>query len=179
MVNTIYLFSFVETPRKFIIAELSIRKLGSSSVLIILLLYLLSFVETPRKFIIAELSIRKLGSSSVLIILLLVIISINNIINNIIISTDEDPSLRIESSAMLNLRGVSTKLNKYIVFTMQTYKKLTIIIIIIISIIISTDEDPSLRVERSAIINLRGVSTKLNKYVIYLHSRLGLNRFGA
>ena len=34
MVNTIYLFSFVETPHKFIIAELSIRKLGSSSVLI-------------------------------------------------------------------------------------------------------------------------------------------------
>ena len=29
------LLSFVETPRKFIIAELSIRKLGSSSVLII------------------------------------------------------------------------------------------------------------------------------------------------
>ena len=35
MVNTMYLLSFVETPRKFIIAELSIRKLGSSSVLII------------------------------------------------------------------------------------------------------------------------------------------------
>ena len=32
-----YLLSFVETPRKFIIAELSIRKLGSSSVLIILM----------------------------------------------------------------------------------------------------------------------------------------------
>ena len=63
-------------------------------------IYLLSFVETPRKFIIAELSIRKLGSSSVLII---------------IISTDEDPSLRIESSAIINLRGVSTKLNKYLV----------------------------------------------------------------
>ena len=29
------------------------------------------------------------------------------------ISTDEDPSLRIESSAIINLRGVSTKLNKY------------------------------------------------------------------
>ena len=43
-----------------------------------------------------------------------------------IISTDEDPSLRIESSAIINLRGVSTKLNKYIVFTMQTYKKLII-----------------------------------------------------
>ena len=38
MVNTIYLLSFVETPRKFIIAELSIRKLGSSSVLVLLAL---------------------------------------------------------------------------------------------------------------------------------------------
>ena len=75
-------------------------------------IYLLSFAETPRKFIITELSIRKLGSSSVLII------------HFGIISTDEDPSLRIESSAIINLRGVSTKLNKYIVFTMQTYKKL-------------------------------------------------------
>ena len=64
-------------------------------------IYLLSFVETPRKFIIAELSIRKLGSSSVLIIIISTI------------STDEDPSLRIESSAIINLRGVSTKLNKY------------------------------------------------------------------
>ena len=36
MVNTVYLFSFVEAPRKFIIAELSIRKLGSSSVLVII-----------------------------------------------------------------------------------------------------------------------------------------------
>ena len=44
--------------------------------------------------------------------------------NSRIISTDEDPSLRIESCAIINLRGVSTKLNKYIVFTMQTYKKL-------------------------------------------------------
>ena len=63
--------------------------------------YLFNFVETPRKFIIAELSIRKLGSSSVLLILLC------------IISTDENPSLRIESFAIINLRGVSTKLNKY------------------------------------------------------------------
>ena len=61
-------------------------------------IYLLSYVETPRKLIIAELSIRKLGSSSVLIILLLAII----------IGTDEDPSLRIESSAIIHLRGVST-----------------------------------------------------------------------
>ena len=29
-VNTIYLFSFVETPRKFIIVKLSIRRLESS-----------------------------------------------------------------------------------------------------------------------------------------------------
>ena len=68
-------------------------------------------METPRKFVIVELSIRELGSSSVLIIIYYY-------------STDEDPSLRIESSAIINLRGVSTKLNKYIVFTMQTYKKL-------------------------------------------------------
>ena len=60
-----------------------------------------SFVETPRKFIIAEFSIPKLRSSSVLIISSSVFI---------IISTDEDPSLRIESSAIINLRGVSTKL---------------------------------------------------------------------
>ena len=52
-----------------------------------------NFVETPRKFTIAKLSIRKLGSSSVLIIM-----------------PDEDPSIRIESFVILNLRGVSTKL---------------------------------------------------------------------
>ena len=32
--------------------------------------------------------------------------------NSRIISTDEDPSLRIESSAIINLRGVSTKLDQ-------------------------------------------------------------------
>ena len=36
--------------------------------------------------------------------------------NSRIISTDEDPSLQIESSAIINLRGVSTKLNKYKLF---------------------------------------------------------------
>ena len=44
--------------------------------------------------------------------------------NSRIKNTDEEPSLRIESSAIINLRGVSTKLNKCIIFTMQTYKKL-------------------------------------------------------
>ena len=53
------------------------------------------------------------------------------ILMKIIITTDEDPSLRIESSAVINLRGVSTKLNKYIVFTMQTCKKLIKIIIVL------------------------------------------------
>ena len=83
-------------------------------------IYLLSFVDTPRKFIIAELSIRKLGSSSVLIIRGANNIHSTRTFNNIlvkfcgIISTDEDPSLRIESSAIINLHGVSTKLNKYI-----------------------------------------------------------------
>ena len=33
--------------------------------------------------------------------------------NSRIISTDDDPSLRIECFAIINLRGVSTKLNKY------------------------------------------------------------------
>ena len=38
------------------------------------------------------------------------------------VGTDEDPSLRIESSTIKNLRGVFTKLNTHIVivFTMQT-----------------------------------------------------------
>ena len=39
--------------------------------------------------------------------------------------------------------------------------------------IISTDKDPSLRIESSAIINLRGVSTKLNKYISMLFSLFG------
>jgi hypothetical protein len=58
------------------------------------------FVETPRKFITAKLSIRKPGSSSYYYLLH-------------IISTDEDPGLRIESFAVINLRGVST--NKTII----------------------------------------------------------------
>ena len=44
------------------------------------------------------------------------IISANN--------TNEDLSLRIESYAIINLRVVSTKLKKYVVLTMQTYKEL-------------------------------------------------------
>ena len=40
------------------------------------------------------------------------------------IFTDEDPSLRIESSAIINLCGVSTKLHFNLIFTMKTYKEL-------------------------------------------------------
>ena len=50
--------------------------------------------------------------------------------NSLIIGIDEDPSLRIESSAVINLRGVSINLNHYviyIVFTMQTFKELIVI----------------------------------------------------
>jgi hypothetical protein len=45
-----------------------------------------------------------------------------------IISTDEDPGLRIESFAVINLRGVST--NKTIIYfiAMQTYKELITIL---------------------------------------------------
>ena len=79
-------------------------------------IYLLSFVETPRKFIIAELSIRKLGSSSVLIILLIILLLALM-------------KIRAYGSKALQY-GVSTKLNKYIVFTMQTYKKLITVSIV-------------------------------------------------
>ena len=56
-------------------------------------------METPRKFITAKLSIRKPGSSSDH--------------HHHTTSTDEDPGLRIESFAVINLRGVST--NKTII----------------------------------------------------------------
>ena len=39
-----------------------------------------------------------------------------------IISTDEDPTLRIESFAIINLRSVSTKLNYYFDFLYQKKK---------------------------------------------------------
>ena len=52
--------------------------------------------------IIAKLSIRKPGSSSV---------TISDISD--IISTDEDPGLRIESFAIIKLRGVTTKFKIY------------------------------------------------------------------
>ncbi len=38
------------------------------------------------------------------------------------ISTDEDPGLRIESFAIIKLRGVTTKFKRYF-FTMQTFKE--------------------------------------------------------
>ena len=61
-----------------------------------------NFVETPGKFIIAKLPIRKLGSSSVLVMPLL--------LSSLLALHHEDPSLRIESFAMGNSRGVSTQL---------------------------------------------------------------------
>ena len=104
MVNTIYLLSFVETPRKFIIAELSIRKLGSS--------YSPGWCYChPDTYTPCSWQNVIIGSEN----------SVKSYHCHIIvksyhcriISTDEDPSLRIESSAIINLRGVSTKLNKY------------------------------------------------------------------
>ena len=52
--------------------------------------YQFSFVKTTRKFIIVKFLIRKLGSSLVLIMLIMI---------------------RIQSFAIIKLRGVSTKLN--------------------------------------------------------------------
>ena len=87
-------------------------------------------------------------------------------IHSAFISTDEDPGLRIESFAVINLRGVST--NKTIIYfiAMQTYKELITDLYgeCIHSAFISTDEDPGLRIESFAVINLRGVST--NKTII-------------
>ena len=77
-------------------------------------------METPRKFIIAKLSILKLGSPSVL---------------KIIISIDEDPSLRVESLAIINLRGVSTKLYLNLIFAMQTYKKLITLVTCVLKVV--------------------------------------------
>ena len=48
---------------------------------------------------------------------------LNNNLRRYLLSFVETPRKFI--IAIINLRGVSTKLNKYIVFTMQTYKKLT------------------------------------------------------
>jgi hypothetical protein len=47
-----------------------------------------------------------------------------------IISTDEDPGLRIESFAVINLRGVSTNNSIIVCFiiTIQTYKELNSIL---------------------------------------------------
>ena len=60
------LLSFVDTPRKFIIAELSIRKLGSSSVLIILLLLivLLLIILLLIIVLLALMKIRAYGSKA-------------------------------------------------------------------------------------------------------------------
>ncbi len=60
------------------------------------ILYFKLCIVTPRNFINAKLSIHKPGSSS-------------GLIKSDFISTDEDPGLRIESFAIIKLRGVTTK----------------------------------------------------------------------
>jgi hypothetical protein len=47
-----------------------------------------------------------------------------------IISTDEDPGLRIESFAVKNLRGVSTNKTIICLIAMQTYKELISIFLV-------------------------------------------------
>jgi hypothetical protein len=48
-------------------------------------------------------------------------------LRNDIISTDEDPGLRIESFAAINLRGVSTNKTIICFIALQTYKELNIV----------------------------------------------------
>ena len=70
MVNTIYLLSFVETPPKFIIAELSIRKLGSPKLLNHAIvqsrhfMYKKGCVNSNSHIIIALMKIRAYGSKA-------------------------------------------------------------------------------------------------------------------
>ena len=65
--------------------------------------------------------IRETAKSQVKYTLLHIYVSL---IYGIIISTDEDPSKRTESFAIINLCGVSTKLCFNLIFTIQTYKEL-------------------------------------------------------
>ena len=92
----------------------SVFKVFSSNYIIVIF----NFVDTPRNFIIAKLSIRKPGSSSVLIKS-----------DSDFISTDEDPGLRIESFAIIKLRGVSTKLN-IIFFHHANFQEINYIIVV-------------------------------------------------
>jgi CRISPR/Cas system CSM-associated protein Csm4 (group 5 of RAMP superfamily) len=82
-----------------------------------------------------------------------------------VIGTDEDPSLLIESFAIINIRVVS-----YIYYrhenlqrTYYYYKPTKNLLFCVIG----TDEDPSLLIESFAIINIRVVS-----YIYYRHENL-------
>jgi hypothetical protein len=55
-----------------------------------------------------------------------------NLNKSYIISTDEDPGLRIESFAVINLRGASTSKTIIYFIAMQTYKELIKIVVIIL-----------------------------------------------
>jgi hypothetical protein len=87
-------------------------------------------METPcaRKFITAKLSIRKPGSSSVSSInkvsLISEVIELSSINKVYVRLSNEDPGLRIESIAVINLRGVSTNKTIICFIAMQTYKEL-------------------------------------------------------
>ena len=81
---------------------------------------------------------------------------------------------RGKAEGNIDSRG-STKLTAF-----PTSQSISILLISFLYVcIISTDEDPSLQIESSAIINLRGVSTKLNKYkyfIIYQESKKRKNK---
>ena len=93
----------METPRKFITAKLSIRKPGSSSVLIIC-----DEDEDPGLRRSDEDPGLRRSDEDLMKIL----------------CTDEDPGLRIESFTVINLRGVSTNKTIICFIAMQTYKEL-------------------------------------------------------
>ena len=144
---------FVETPRKFITAKLSIRKPGSSSVLIICDLFNSHALFIYKSVVICWLAliginkcarvnwnhfttfemtwlmcrlIKFSNDASQQITTLLYVKRACELNKSHIISTDEDPGLRIESFAVINLRGISTNKTIICFIAMQIYKELNI-----------------------------------------------------
>ena len=66
-----------------------------------------------------------------------------------IISTDEDPSLRIESSAIINLRGASTKLNKYNLCKIKNHFKIKVNLYLFLKMLMWSVSLLAIKVENS------------------------------
>jgi hypothetical protein len=154
---------FVETPRKFITAKLSIRKTGSSSVLIICDLF-----NSHALFIYKSVVICWLASFENCLIKR----QINHVISNVVMCKI---NFSCRGCARVNWNHFTTfemtwfmcrLIKKILNDASQQITTLLWACELNKSHIISTDEDPGLRIESFAVINLRGVST--NKTIILI-----------